>query len=282
MNKHVSFYLLLCFFLSLHLTSTGQTPRELQAEINELKEDLKLRDKQTNLNQQAAKLDLEKTIKKLKEELNKEKIEQAKIYNPILIGVISALIGALGGVIGMRQYIKNQLQSVVDIQIKDREKEWEKILQGQKIDKTIIENKKILTLSFEHKDESELSGYLAGYDFPKANLEFRMFKFDEDNNLINKADLMKNINKKDLIIFNANPIVFGEENTKNIVGRIVKEVINEVEKKSARPYFFGYSRGLFLPKGIEKLNFCTNKYTLFSNLMDSLRYQELFEKHSRV
>lgn len=175
---------------------------------------------------------------------------------------ITSLAGIVGVVIEsikMWKSIDKKVRERIGIEISDivkvEKKKIEEIVKKYDVEEQLKEDKRICVLFNEEKDNKNIKEILKGF-------KVEYFKFSKE----------KYIKDYDLIIFN-------NEDGKINMSDMQNMVLSNLEKF----YFYYNATGLFYPKdksfgNKEKLNFCSSIYTLYSNVIDLLRTQNLLNK----
>ncbi len=255
--KRVHQIIILIFLLStvINQTATGndKTLQEIELKINAIESQQKIASQEATLYQK----ELEIKNNQLKSEVEKS------------LSTINWIISMLGigglGIFGIffvyfKNLIKKKAEKIANKKIKkalativrDKEAELTSLIQSQSLEYKVRNESKLLVVSETQADANYMKNFLSRSGF--VNVDYKINKSFE-----------KPVNNYDLIIFDDHQV------TKNCHD-LFREYMEKLSNEDVNFIFFG---DRFNIQNREKINFANSKFTLYSQIINSLKFREL-------
>lgn len=177
---------------------------------------------------------------------------------PIGIGfIISIVIGYFTIYLKVKKFAKNEIEKKIAIEIKDNKDNIRKLINYQEIDNQIKNNKSILVLCKTIEDKQYCQKIFDEFDFKHVNAE-----------VVGNYKKLKGFDVKVI-----------DNHSKQFNDKLIEEFINKSSESELFLYFGEYNP--ILKKYPDKLNFANTKFTLYTNIINLLRFGEATKKRSR-
>ncbi|MBZ9634067.1 NARF domain-containing protein [Clostridium sp. FP1] len=236
----------------------NKTIREIEEKIrkyDDIISNYDIKSKELNIELDKNKNEIMEKFNILKSDWTNEKIELERKKESvdrtlICIGIVLTMLGF----VSFREakiMIDKKVNETVDNYLNTNVDKLKKIIEVQDYEKKLIDNKKIIVLSKGNNDKNEIVEILKS---------FKATKYET-------MDRRRNYDKYDLICFN--------DAKGNIEHSEIEQIIKDNKNNKKLAYFyFNNSRKQFITQETEHLNFASSKSTLYTNLINMLKYQD--------